>query len=584
LRRTKIVCTLGPASEEIEVLRAMIRAGLDVARMNFSHGTQEEHYRRLQALRRAAELENKFVAVMLDIKGPKIRVGELEEEKIHLRENREVILTTQDIKGTEERIPVTYNRLPREVSPGDTILLNDGIIVLKVVEISGSDVRCTVISGGDLSSHKGVNVPGVEISLPAVTDKDFKDILWGIDNKVNFVAASFVSKPQDILELRRILEGKNSENINVIAKIESRAGVNNIDHIIAVADGIMVARGDLGVEIPPEEVPLVQKELIEKCNRAGKPVITATHMLDSMVRNPRPTMAEASDVANAIFDGSDAIMLSGETAIGRYPVEAVATMARLARRTEEALQYQKILERRQMGLHKTITEAISHATCTIAMDLKADAILTPTASGSTARMVSKYRPKAPIIALSSNKDTLYHLCLVWGVFPVEIPYLEGTDEMFDVGVAAAVKEGLVKQGDLVVLTAGVPVGVPGTTNLIKVHVVGEALVRGTPIGNHVVRGRARVAKNASEAVEKTSEGDILVASHTDKEFVPAMEKAAAVVVEQGGLSSHAVIVGLNFGIPVVVGAKNACETIKDGEIITVDGVRGLIYRGTTHVI
>ncbi|NLO89117.1 MAG: pyruvate kinase [Clostridia bacterium] len=583
VRRTKIVCTLGPSSEDVGTLSKMIRSGMDIARLNFSHGTREDHLKRLKALRRAAETENKFVAVMLDIKGPKIRVGRLKGESIYLKDSQRVSLITKASSTFSEQIPINYENLSRELKPGDRVLLNDGRIVLKVEDVDEEEIRCTVLSGGELKSNQGVNIPGVELSMPAVTEKDYNDILWGIENGVNFIAASFVSGPRDILEIRKILEEKDCENIHIIAKIESQAGVNNIEHILAVSDGIMVARGDLGVEIPSEEVPLIQKELIKKCNGAGKPVITATHMLDSMVRNPRPTMAETSDVANAIFDGSDAIMLSGETAVGKYPVEAVSTMAKLARKAEEALQYEEILLRRQKAPQNTITEAISHASCTIAMDLKADAILTPTATGSTARLVSKYRPKAPIIALSPNRDTLFHLCLVWGVYPVEMPRYNGTDEMFEAGVKAAVKKGLLEEGDLVVLTAGVPMGVSGTTNLIKVHVVGEALVKGNPIGNQVVRGRARVAVNAAEA-QKIKKGEILVAPYTDKGFMPAIEKASAIIVEQGGVSSHAVIVGLNFNIPVIVGAKKACELIKNGELITVDGVRGLIYRGKTNVV
>ena len=472
MRRTKIVCTLGPASERVEVLREMIRAGMDVARLNFSHGNHGEHINRIRAVREASKLENKAVAVMLDIKGPEVRVGEIEGDKIQLVKGQRIALTSRKCLGTAERISTTYENLPRDVRPGNTILLDDGIITLEVLRVFEDEVLCRVSNDGELGSHKGINVPGVDLSTPVVTEGDREDIILGIKEGVSFIAASFVKKDKDILEISSILREYDCQrHIQLIAKIEDWSGVQNIENILSVAGGVMVARGDLGVEIPPEEVPLIQKKLIKKCNRWGKPVITATHMLDSMERNPIPTRAEISDVANAIFDGTDAIMLSGESAMGKYPVEAVKTMARLALRTERALNYRDILLQKQADLSRTITDAISHATCTIAMDLEADAILTPTASGFTARKVSKYRPLAPIIALSPNRDTVLHLSLVWGVHPMEVPFMQGTDAMLDIGVKAAREKGIIKRGDLVILTAGIPMGTPGTTNLLKVHLV-----------------------------------------------------------------------------------------------------------------
>lgn len=471
MRRTKIVCTVGPASEKIEVLREMIRAGMNIARLNVSHGNTQKHRELIRRVKEAARLENTVVGVMLDMKGPELRVGEFENGRIRLDEGKEVWVTGDDVKGTDELIPINYAKFAQEIRQGDILLLDDGLMTLQVQRVEADSACCIVINGGELTDHKGVNLPGVELSLPSLTDADYGDLLMGIEEKVHFIAVSFVRKARDVLDVRMFLEEQNVHNIQLIAKLETQTGVKNFEEILEAVDAVMVARGDLGVEIPPEEVPLVQKSLIKKCNHNGKPVITATHMLDSMVRNPRPTRAEASDVANAIFDGTDAVMLSGETAIGKFPIQSVETMAKIALRTEKALNFGEILRAKRIDYPRTITDAISHATCTIAMDLGADAILTPTASGSTARRVSRYRPKAPVIALSAVEDTLYHLCLTWGVLPVKVPRAQGTDEMFNIGVHACLEKDLIKKGDLVVLTAGVPVGVQGTTNLIKVHVV-----------------------------------------------------------------------------------------------------------------
>ncbi|MEW6661464.1 MAG: pyruvate kinase [Bacillota bacterium] len=583
MRRTKIISTIGPASESVSVLQELFRAGVNVARLNFSHGSHEEHGARIKAIREAATVTKSTVAIMLDTKGPEIRTGLLKDGKAVLREGAELILTVEDVLGDESRIAVSYKDLPKEVAPGDTILIDDGLISLEVKSVKGSEVSCAVLNGGEISNRKGVNLPGKEVNLPSITDKDIADIHFGIRQRVDFIAASFIRTASDVLAIRRILEEQGAD-IHIIAKIESQAGVNNIDEIIRVSDGIMVARGDLGVEIPAEEVPLVQKTIIEKCNRAGKIVITATQMLDSMIRNPRPTRAEASDIANAILDGTDAIMLSGETASGKYPIESVKTMARIAIRTEQALEYADLLRNRLTTPQKTITDAISHAAVTIASDLRAAAIITPTASGSTARTVSKYRPLAPIVAASPREDVLRKLCAVWGVQPVLVNRLTGTDEMINAAVSAALDKGYINSGELVVITAGVPAGVPGTTNLIKVHIVGEILARGMGIGQRSAVGVIRIARTAVEASTKVRPGDILVTSSTDRDFVPAMEKAAAVITEVGGLTSHAAIVGLNMGIPVVVGVDGATSRLEDGITVTVDGCRGLIYKGETKVM
>ncbi len=583
MRKTKIVCTIGPASDSLEIIKEMIKAGMDVARLNFSHGTHEEHEERIVKLRQAAAELGSNLAIMLDTKGPEIRTGFLEGGSVNLVEGARVILTTEEIKGNEHRISVTYKGLPQAVQPGNTILLNDGLLKLKVLETGENEVVCEVVVGGELKDQKGVNLPGVAVDLPSLTDKDIADINFGIDHEVDFIAASFIRRAADVIAIRRILESRDAE-IHIISKIESEEGVHNLNEIIKVSDGIMVARGDLGVVMPTEEVPLIQKKIIEKCNRAGKPVITATQMLESMVRSPRPTRAEASDVANAILDGSDAIMLSAESAAGKYPVEAVRMMARIAERTEQALDYEQLLQKRTARLPRTITDAISHATCTTAQDLGAAAIITSTRSGFTARMVSKYRPRAPIVAVSPSEKVCRKLSLVWGVRPLVAPKFVNTDEMMKEAVDAGLARGLIKCGDLVVITAGVPVGVPGTTNLLKVHIVGEVLARGTGVGNRAVTGKVRICKKPEEALEKVKTGDILVAPSTDRDYIPSMRKAGAIITEEGGLTSHAAIVGLNLGIPVVVGVEGATELLEDDGTITVDSMRGLIYRGVATVL
>ena len=583
MRRTKIVSTIGPATDAPEVLNLLVKKGINVARLNFSHGTHEEHGRRIKAVKEAALALGRHVGIMLDTKGPEIRTGILKEDKVNLVEGQMVTLTTEEIEGDANRLSVSYPGLPQDLGSRSTILLSDGLIALKVESIEGTEIHCRVKNGGELGNKKGVNVPGRAINLPSLTEKDVDDIVFGLEQGIDFIAASFVRRASDVLAIRRILEEKGSR-VQIIAKIESHQGVDNIDEILKVTDGVMVARGDLGVEIPTEEVPLVQKMIIEKCNRAGKPVITATQMLDSMIRNPRPTRAEASDVANAIFDGTDAIMLSGETAAGKYPIESVETMAIIARRAEEALRYEEILSRKAFTPQRTVTNAISYATCATAQDLGASAILTSTKSGHTARMVSKYRPKAPIIAFTPLAATARILSLVWGVEPLLTDETRGTDEMIDAAVKEALTHKYIKQGDLVVITAGVPVGLPGTTNLLKVHIVGDVLVKGQGIGNKAASGIVNVVHSAKEALAKVQPGDIMVTVATDRDFVPAMEKAAAIITEEGGLTSHAAIIGLNLGIPVIVGVDGATGKLDEGSTVTVDSARGLIYRGITTVL
>lgn len=474
MRKTKIVCTIGPSSESLENTKKLISAGMNVARLNFSHGDFEEHGNRIKNIRQASKELNKSVAILLDTKGPEIRIGKLAEEPIELVQDEYLVLTTEEILGDKNRISVSYQNLPQDVEVGSTILIDDGLIGLKVEDIQGTEIKCKIVNGGTIKSRKGVNVPGVKISLPGITEKDANDIIFGIEQGIDFIAASFVRKASDVMEIRDLLKKHNAEHIQIISKIENQQGVDNLDEILEVSDGLMVARGDLGVEIPAEEVPLVQKRMIEKCNRAGKPVITATQMLDSMQRNPRPTRAEASDVANAIFDGTDAIMLSGETAAGKYPEESVLTMARIAEKAESALPYREIYMKQRLAQQTTITEAISQAVASSALELDAKAIISSTESGYTARMVSKYRPKAPIIAVTPVEQVMNRLALTWGVIPVKAEHASSTDEMFDHAIEGGRRSGIVQEGDLVVITAGVPLGCTGSTNLVKIVHIPEA--------------------------------------------------------------------------------------------------------------
>lgn len=581
MRKTKIICTIGPSSERKDVLRELILAGMNVARLNFSHGTHEEHEKRIIAIREVEKELRANVAIMLDTKGPEIRIGTFKNGKVYLKKGQKFTLKTYPCEGDETGVYVDLKQISEILTKGDRVLIADGLIELFVDEIKGEEIICIVNNEGELGSKKGVNLPGKILPLPSVTEKDKEDIIFGIKMGVDFIAASFVRKAQDVIAIRKILEENGGQDIQIIAKIENQEGVNNIDEIIKVADAIMVARGDLGVEIPVEEVPIVQKKIIEKCNKAGKPVITATQMLDSMIRNPRPTRAETTDVANAILDGTDAIMLSGETAAGDFPVEAALMMAKIAEKVEESIKVDEVTSGRQRII-KTVTDAISHATYTIARDLCAAAIITSTKSGYTARMVAKFRPQAPIIAVTPKEKVLKTLQIVWGVYPIKINEVISTDEMFREAISGALSSGIIKKGDLVVITAGVPVNVTGTTNLIRVHIVGEVILKGTGIGNKFVTGIAFVADTLKKAKEMP-DGAILVVDATDADYTPIIKRASAVITQEGGLTSHAAILGLEFGIPVVVGAEGATERIRTGEEITVDSQRGLIFRGRVDV-
>lgn len=581
-KKTKIVCTLGPASDKEEVLTKLIENGLNVCRFNFSHGSHEEHKGRMDLVKKVRENLNKPVALLLDTKGPEIRTGNFADPEVFLEEGSKFTITMADVVGTKEICTVSYKGLANDVVAGDLILIDDGLVGLRVDEVCGEEIHCTVENSGIVKNHKGVNVPGVKINLPALTPKDISDIEFGITQGIDFIAASFVRKASDVLAIREVLENNNATDIQIISKIENQEGVDNLDEILQVSDGLMVARGDLGVEIPTEEMPIVQKEMIKKCNELGKPVITATQMLDSMIRNPRPTRAEVTDVANAIYDGTDAIMLSGETAAGKYPVEAVKVMASIAKRIEESLDYDGILRKKGLS-NSNVTDAISYATCTTAKSLNASGIVTSTSSGHTARMVSKFRPKTPIIAATPNEKTSRQLSLSWGVYTVNCEQAGNTDDLIDNSIEASKKQGYINEGELVVITAGVPTGVSGTTNLIKVHVISEEICQGIGIGKDTVEGTVRFVKNGEECVD-FNEGDILVTTMTDKEMNAYIEKAGAIITEEGGMTSHAAIVGINIGKPVVVSAEGILSKVNDGELITVDAARGAVYRGSSRVL
>lgn len=576
IRKTKIVCTLGPSTDKGDVLRQLMQEGMNVARFNFSHGSHEEQKARLDKLVALREELDLPVAALLDTKGPEIRLKELKGGKAELKEGQLFTLALGDFVGDASRVAITYEDLHNDVKAGDRILIDDGLIEMKVVRLDGTDIVCEVINGGMISNKKGVNVPNVELSMPFISETDYSDIVFGIENGFDFIAASFTRTADDILQIRKILEEHDCKSVNIIAKIENKQGVDNIDDIIRVSDGIMVARGDMGVEIPMEDVPVIQKILIEKVYKAGKQVITATQMLDSMMKHPRPTRAEATDVANAVYDGTSAIMLSGETAAGDYPVEALQTMVKIASRTEQDINYMSRLKKRSILTNPDITNAIAHATCTTAMDLNASAIITVSNSGRTARMVSKYRPACPIIGCSVNKDVCRKMSLSWGVTPLLVELKHNSDELFDHAVDKAEEMGLIKQGEIVVLTAGVPLGISGTTNMIKVHVAGHILMRGKGLNDKVDSGNMCVVNSTEELKEKFKVGDIIVAKDTCNEMMEQIRLSSGLILEKNSINCHGAIAGLSLDIPVLIGAENATQILKSGAFVTLDGKKGIV--------
>ena len=574
MRKTKIVCTLGPATDREGVLREMMRAGMNVARFNFAHGTHPEHQARLEVLKALREELNLPVAAMLDTKGPEIRLKSFANGSVALSTGQEFTLTTEDIVGDETRCAITYAELPSDVKEGDTILLDDGLVRLTVLETDSSNIRCRVENDGTMKNNKGVNVPNVRLSMPYMSQRDRDDILFGVEQGFDYIAASFVRTAADVREIRQLLD-KHHSNIRIIAKIENQEGVSNLADILAVADGIMVARGDMGVEIDFTEIPIIQKDMIAKCVACGKPVITATQMLDSMIENPRPTRAEITDVANAIYDGTSAIMLSGETAAGKYPVEAVRTMDAIALRTEANIECDMPV-RKAKQTKLSITAATAHAACTTAMDIGADAILSVSQRGVTAQMVSRFRPSTTVVALLLDPQVQRQMALYWGVEPITMPFASSTDELVDFAVQAAEKAGIVKQGDLVVVTAGVPVGVSGTTNMIRVCQVGGALLNGIGVGNQKASGPLCVCRTLDDVAEKFHAGDVLVVPYTNNDLLPYIRQAAAVISEEASTDSHTATVGLTLDKPVIVGAANATRRLQDGTMVSVDCVRGVV--------
>ena len=576
LRKTKIICTLGPSTDKDDVLKQLMAEGMNVARFNFSHGTHEEQGERLKKVQQLREELDLPVASLLDTKGPEIRLRDIKNGKAQLEAGQKFTLTTEEILGDETRVSITYKDLVKDVERGCRILIDDGLIELGVDEVTDTDIVCHVVNGGMISNKKGVNVPNVELSMPYISDKDYEDIVFGIENDFDFVAASFVRTADDVLQIRKIFEEKNCSSINIISKIENMQGVENIDEIIRVSDGIMVARGDMGVEIPVEDVPVIQKMIIKKVIEAGKQVITATQMLDSMMKNPRPTRAEATDVANAIYDGTSAIMLSGETAAGMYPVEALKTMVKIAIRTEQDINYTARFKARENLSNPDITNAISHATCTTANDLKAAAIITVTQSGRTARMISKYRPDCTIIGGSMSPKVCRQLNLSWGVTPLIMEPKDDADELFEHAVDVVEKAGLISMGDITVITGGVPLGVPGTTNILKVHVAGHILITGEGINGKSVSANLCVCKTAADLQRNFKAGDIIVAKETSNEMMEQMREASGLIVERGGAGSHAVIAGLSLDIPVITKAEYATSILKTGAYVTLDAKEGIV--------
>ncbi|AGC90378.1 MULTISPECIES: pyruvate kinase [Staphylococcus] len=585
MRKTKIVCTIGPASESEEMLEKLMNAGMNVARLNFSHGSHEEHKGRIDTIRKVAKRLNKTVAILLDTKGPEIRTHNMKDGIIELEKGKEVIVSMTEVEGTPEKFSVTYDNLINDVQVGSYILLDDGLVELQVKDIDHDkgEVKCDILNSGELKNKKGVNLPGVKVNLPGITDKDADDIRFGIKEDVDFIAASFVRRPSDVLDIREILEQEKA-NITIFPKIENQEGIDNIEEILEVSDGLMVARGDMGVEIPPEKVPMVQKDLIRKCNKLGKPVITATQMLDSMQRNPRATRAEASDVANAIYDGTDAVMLSGETAAGLYPEEAVKTMRNIAVSAEAAQDYKKLLSDRTKLVETSLVNAIGISVAHTALNLNVKAIVAATESGSTARTISKYRPHSDIIAVTPSEKTARQCAIVWGVYPVVKEGRKNTDALLNNAVATAVETERVQNGDLIIITAGVPTGEKGTTNMMKIHLVGDEIAKGQGVGRGSVVGTAVVADSASDLKGVDLSDKIIVTNSVDETLVPYVDQAIGLITEENGITSPSAIVGLEKGIPTVVGVENATKEIKDDMLVTVDAANGKVFEGYANVL
>ncbi len=575
IRKTKIVCTMGPNLFEKGLIADLMKAGMNVARFNFSHGDHESHKRNHDEFCRIRDELGLPVATLLDTKGPEVRVRSFKEGKVSLKPGQLFTLTADEIEGDENRVSITYKNLPQDVKAGNAILIDDGLIGMVVEKVVGNDIVCRVNNAGVVSNNKGVNIPNVHLSMPFISEKDRSDIIFAAREGFDFIAASFTRSADDILQMRQILKENDGAGINIIAKIENMEGVENIDEILRVVDGVMVARGDLGVEVPLEVVPAIQKELIQRCLAMGKPVITATQMLDSMIKNPRPTRAEATDVANAIYDGTSAIMLSGETAVGAYPVEAVKTMVKIALAAEADIKNIRGFTR-QNPAATDVTNAISHATVTSAQDLNASAIITVSMSGSTPRSLSRYRPRTVIVGCTSVERVWRQMSLSWGTVPLMIGKESNTDDLFEHAVDAAVAAGIVRDGELVVLTAGVPLGISGTTNLMKVHVVGHMLTQRVGLHGGRIVAPLCVIRDFEQDSPAFDDGDVIVCQQTNSAMYPMLRKASGLVLEDPTPEGHGAIVGQTLDIPVIIGARHATEILKSGAIVTIDGKKGTV--------
>lgn len=579
MKKTKIVCTIGPSSDSYEVLKALVNEGMNVARLNFSHGTHPEHKKRIDTIKKLRDDIDEPIAIMLDTKGPEIRIKTFKDGMIRIEQGQDFTLTSEDLEGDETKVSVTYKDIAKDLKADDRVLIDDGLVEFTVISVDEKNVYMKAVNSGELSDRKGVNLPSVKVNLPTLTEKDIEDLIFGIENDVDFIAASFIRSAKDVLEIRKILESNGGDDIKIISKIENLEGVQNIDEIIDASDGIMVARGDMGVELDEEDIPLVQKDIIRKCNLKGKFVITATQMLDSMIRNPRPTRAEVTDVANAILDGSSAIMLSGETAAGNYPVKACEMMRKIAVKIEDSLDYKIALDSTNDEHEINITNSIAKATREAALDLDAKVIIAATTSGLTARNISKFKPKSLIIAATTDEKVRRQLAIEWGVFPIRATLASSIDDLFYESINILKNIKFVKEGELVILTAGMPLGKAGSTNIMMVKTVGKLLCKGMGIGKHKISARACVAKNAKELEETFSDGDIIVTIGVYKDMLPYIQKSSGIITVEGGLTSQGAIVGINYHLATVVGAGEAMNSIKTGDIISIDATTGEIYEG-----
>ena len=583
VRKTKIVCTLGPAVDTVDRMLELLQAGMNVARFNFSHGDHEEHRQRIARIREASRKSDIPVALMMDTKGPEIRTGPMQDDKkIELHRDQKITITTEEVEGTRERVGISYTDLPDQVGPGKHLFVADGLIDLEVTAVEGRDVHCIVRSGGTLGSRKNVNIPGVRVTLPAMTNKDVADIEFAVDNGMDFIAASFIRNAHNVTEIQDLLQRHNCD-IRVIAKIEDQEGIDNIDDIIRVAGGVMVARGDLGVQLSTEDIPLAQKRIIEKCNMQNKPVITATQMLDSMISNSKPTRAELTDVANAIFDGTDAVMLSGETATGKYPIRATETMHRIARAVESSDEYRRRCEEYfdLQSDSEDIGHAVAKAAYLVARETNAATIVTPTLRGNTPRYISKFRPPQNIVAVTTSEQAHRQMLLNWGIFPLLSEHVQDSELMIQKALRRALQSGYAKRLDKVVTAAGMPLNSPIPMNTIKVHFLGSILNRGHQGFGKICSGRIVMAENYEEAAVRLQEdgNEVLLTRSLDEHFRSLLPGLRGVILEETSALSPEEIREINPEIVYIAEVPNALGTFESSQIVSLDGEEKIIYEG-----